>query len=195
MVHTKVTSFKNSKGKTVTLTLGDLGAENSTSMADRKKLRDDFKSTLEASRDGDAKAMERVATVVDAVNQRKQSRRGDPKKLPKGRLKTLLDKEDGTKYEQTKEVTLGVATSLRGQGRRSGGMLRGAMSSPQPYKTTRTTLNTKALGMSNNQVDEYKEYRPVGAASSVAYRSYYAKARSFGYSHDQAIDAALILSD
>lgn len=73
MVHTKVTSFKNSKGKTVTLTLGDLGVDGYASMAERKKLRDEFKATLEASRKGDGKAMGRVASVVDRVNERKSA--------------------------------------------------------------------------------------------------------------------------
>ena len=77
MVHTKVSSFKKG-GKTVVVTLGDLGIDGYVSRAERKRLTTEFRADREAAAKGNDAAKERVAKVIDRVNERKSSTQISP---------------------------------------------------------------------------------------------------------------------
>lgn len=62
-------SFTNSQGKTVVITPRDMGAGDK-SEAEQIAARDAFKADLQASRNGDGKATERIATIIDSAKAR-----------------------------------------------------------------------------------------------------------------------------
>jgi len=118
-----------------------------------------------------------------------------PRTMPLRELKDLLDTQKiKPSFQEEKTITRGVEGSIGGQGKRSGGMVKGGMASISPYKEKRTVMNTKGLNLTRKQEDEIVEFRPKYGADDVAYDNYYLKARSAGYAHDSALDAALLLS-
>jgi hypothetical protein len=103
----------------------------------------------------------------------------------------LKDQRIPPEFREDYEVTHGVEGGMRGQGRRSGKMVKGSMGSILPYKSKGTRLAYNKL-MNQDQKEEFMDFeRGFNAGQVASMQDNYLKARASGYGHHQSLNYAL----
>lgn len=109
---------------------------------------------------------------------------------------SLLNQKIDDSFVSEIEITKGTPSGMRGQGKRSGRMVKGAMASIGITKEKRIIMNESSLNLSAKQKKELTEYKPSwSATASDRFDQFYLKARSKGYSHDNSLDIAIMVAD